>query len=386
MIASTVVRSLNTGMTTDSSGSAGTARVARGAVMEPGTVPQLNRLVVVAPNWLGDAVMALPAIEDVRRASPPGAVAIAAPPELVPLFSFLAEAPRTVTLDRGDRKRSADRVARLREGGFEAALLLPNSFQSAMLAWRAGIPERWGYRADGRAPLLTRGVHKPARGHQSRLYQHLVSALGFPAGPPEPRLIVPPGAREAAIDLLARSGWDGRAPLCALAPGAAYGGAKRWPAERFGELAAGLAAEGVGSVLVGAAADSPAVREVAEAIIAGQARAIDARGGPAPISLAGQTDLAMLAGVLQQCRALVSNDSGAMHFAAALGVPVTALFGPTDERQTHPIGRAGGSEPVVIASRVWCRPCMLRECPLTHRCMRTIGVARVLAAARQSMR
>src|SRR5207247_3071351 len=124
---------------------------------------------------------------------------------------------------------------------FDAALLLPNSFQSAWTAYRARIPERWGYRTDWRGGLLTRAIPPIAGLHQVECYQHLVRALGFPSGPAEPRLTISAERRTAAADALASAGWDGRRRLAALAPGAAYGGAKRWPPESFAQLAAELA-------------------------------------------------------------------------------------------------------------------------------------------------
>jgi heptosyltransferase-2 len=157
-------------------------------------------------------------------------------------------------------------------------------------------------------------------------------------------------------------------PLVAVAPGAAFGGAKRWPIGSFAGLIDELTNDGLRSVLIGAAADRAAATEVLMA----------AKASPAPLNLVGRTDLPTLGGVLAQCRSLVTNDSGAMHFAAALGLPVIAMFGPTRERETHPIG----GQHAVLTHPVWCRPCMLKECPLTHRCMTGIGVDAVLAATR----
>src|SRR5262249_22429555 len=211
---------------------------------------------------------------------------------------------------------------------FAAALLLPNSFHSALLVKRAGIPERWGYRTDWRGPLLTRAIERAPSGiHQVEYYQQLVHALGFPSGPVEPRIDLPAAAAAAGSDALTRAGWDSRAPLVALAPGAAYGGAKRWPPERFAALARALADDGVTTVLVGTAADASGGREIERGL--GRVRALN---------LIGSTDLPTLAGVFVHCRTLVTNDSGAMHLAAAVGVRVTAVFGPTDERATGPRG------------------------------------------------
>jgi heptosyltransferase-2 len=326
----------------------------------------VKRMLIIAPNWLGDAVMALPAIADLRRAMPDAAITVAARPAIAPLFSLVPDVDADAGASVPDNPQHAP---------YDAALLFPNSFHSAWTAYRAHIPERWGYRTDWRGRLLSRAVAAPSGVHQVEYYQQLVRALGFPSGPGEPRLTVSSDRRDAAAALLAKAGWDGRRGLAALAPGAAYGGAKRWAPERFAELAAELAADGVQSTIVGSAAD----RETALAVTTAFRRARNA--ADAPIDLTGGTDLPMLAAVLTHCRAMITNDSGAMHVAAAVGVPVTAVFGPTDESSTRPIGDAHR----VIIHSVCCRPCMLRECPIDHRCMRGIGVAAVVNAARRTL-
>jgi heptosyltransferase-2 len=312
------------------------------------------RLVIFAPNWLGDAVMALPAIADVRRAMANAHISVAARPSIAPLFALVDGVDATVALSAGDTTVLA---------GCDIALLLPNAFRTALAVWRAGVPERWGYRADGRRLLLTRSVDRPWKSvHQVDYYQHLVAGLGFATEPAEPRLRIADGVRDAGARLLATAGWDGRRPLVALAPGAAYGGAKRWPAEYFATLADDLARDGVQTVTIGSAADAPSTA-----------------GVRATFDLVAKTDLPTLAGVLVHTRTLVTNDSGAMHLAAAAGVPVTAVFGPTRDRETFP--RGGGH--ALLTSDVWCRPCMLRECPLDHRCMRNVAPATVSAAVRR---
>ena len=361
----------------------------------------MKRLVILSPNWLGDAVMALPAIADVRRAAPGVSITVAARPAIAPLFQLAPGVDATIVVSKPgpmhDLARWSALGAELAGGGFDAALLLPNSMHSALLVSRAGIAERWGYRAGWRGRLLTRAIARPAGLHQVESYQHLVRALGFASGPGEPRVDVPAAARDEAMRLLMADGWDGSSPLVALAPGAAYGGAKRWPPSYFGELAAALAADGISTVMVGSAADKATAFEVAQAFqVAGptgpalQTGAVQTGVGPvllhpaAParlFDLVGRTDLPALAGVLTLCRTLVTNDSGAMHLAAAAGVGVTAMFGPTDDTATRP----RGAQHAVLTHDVWCRPCMLRECPLDHRCMRGIGVAAVLASARRTL-
>jgi len=337
----------------------------------------MKRLVILSPNWLGDAVMALPAIADVRRAAPGASITVAARAAIAPLFRLVPEVDDTILLSKPaaihDVARWRALGAELADGAFDAALLLPNSMHAALLVSRAGIPERWGYRAGWRGRLLTRAIARPSRVHQVAWYQQLVAALGFANGPAVPRVRVPQEARDAAARLLTAEGWDGHAPLVGLAPGAAYGGAKRWPPARFGELAAALAADGVSCVMVGSAADAVTAAEVA--------RAFPVRGPARLHNLVGRTDLSTLAGVVTSCRTLVTNDSGAMHLAAACGVGVTAVFGPTDDTATRPLGEAHA----VLTHDVWCRPCMLRECPLDHRCMRGVAVGAVLASARRTL-
>jgi heptosyltransferase II len=340
--------------------------------MEAATVPQMHHLVILAPNWLGDAVMALPAIADVRRHVPRATIAVAARPAVAPLFAMVPDVDTTILLaPRRNMSGWVEAGAELRDGRFDAALLLPNSFQSALTVWRAGIVERWGYRTDWRRALLTRSVAPSRGGHHVEYYQHLVRTLGFPSGPAEPSIAVASGARASGLDALTRAGWDGRATIVALAPGAAYGGAKRWPPQYFAELARALRADGIVCVMVGSAGDRRTGDEVEAAC--GSACGL--------LNLIGATDLSTLAGVLVQCRSLVSNDSGAMHLGAALGVPVTAMFGPTNDRATRPLGAAH----VVLTNPVWCRPCMLRECPLDHRCLRGISATAVHDAARRNL-
>ena len=322
-----------------------------------------RRLVVFSPNWLGDAVMALPAIQAVREAHPGITVDVAARASVAPMFSLSGLADRVLTL-----KRNADDLAAVREGAYDTAILLPNSFNSALLAWRAGIAERWGYRGDGRTWLLTKAVPMPLRVHQVDYYRRLVAACGCPSISDTPRLDASEKARRDGDALLRASGWNGEDRLLAMAPGAAYGTAKRWPVESYSALTDRLASEGVRVVLIGSGGD----RSAAQALLAASRAALR------PLDLVGRTDLVTLAGVLARCERLVTNDSGAMHFAAALGIGVTAMFGPTRERETSP--RGTGDQQCLIHD-VWCRPCMLRECPLVHRCMTGISVDAVYAAS-----
>jgi heptosyltransferase-2 len=336
-------------------------------------------ILVVAPNWLGDVVMALPAIADVRRHFAGATLTIAARGPLAALAAMVPGVDETIALEArrgahivGTLRRNA---RRLRAGRFDATLLLPNSLHAALVAFAARIPERWGYRTDFRAPLLTRAVARPRAPHlhQAGYYQHLTSALGIPAGALHAEIRVDARHQADADRLLRAHGWD-REPLVGLAPGAAYGSAKRWLPDRMGAVAARLARDGhAGVVIVGADAD----RETVEIVT----RTATAEGAPVGrvLNLAGKTDLPVLAGVLSRCRAFVSNDSGAMHLAAAVDVPVVAIFGPTREWATSPLPGPSRIDTAIVRTDVSCRPCMLRTCPIDHRCMTRIGVDDVMA-------
>jgi heptosyltransferase II len=363
-----------------------------------------ERLVVLAPNWLGDAVMALPLMADLRRAWPETDVTVAARPAVARMFEMAPGVARTMVLEARGGLRVVGALQRnaasLAAGGFDAALLLPNSFQSALLVWRAGIQERWGYRRDLRARLLTRAMTPPAgRVHQAAYYQALGAGLGVPVGPPVARLDVSADHQASARRILRAAGLDEERRFVAVAPGAAYGTAKQWPPERFAQLAALLAEAGVATILVGARADVSACdaivrlastpdlapRDRSDAGSAPAARPAEARGAPV-LSVCGSTDIPALAGLLSMADAVVANDSGAMHLAAAVGAGVVAVFGPTDYRATSPLRASVDTpEPIVLAAPVWCRPCMLRECPIDHRCMTGISADEVFAAVSGSV-
>jgi lipopolysaccharide heptosyltransferase II len=328
---------------------------------------EAKRVLLRAPNWLGDAVMAMPAMTALRAAFRDRTLILAAAPSIAPLFQEITPvAPDEVlTLER------TTEAAALRNARTDLVVLFPNSFRTAWVCRQAGIRNRWGYRAHGRSLLLTRGISRPrGKRHQSEYYTHLVAALGFETLSTLPRLEITPPTRLRADQLLAEVRVDRAAPIVGMAPGAAYGHAKRWPPKRVAELAVRLGARGATCILVGTAADRDAGAEI-ESSLPSDARVVN---------LIGRTDLRLLAGLLAACHAFVSNDSGAMHLAAAAGVPVAAIFGPTDERATAPLG-----DHDVIVHQVFCRPCLLRDCPIDHRCMRGITVDAVFAAVERRL-
>jgi len=318
------------------------------------------RLLVRAPNWLGDAVLSLPAVRDVRRNFPGSRIEVLARPWVAPLYGAVSE----VDAVRESRGVGADAAAV--RGAFDAAVLLPNSFAAALSVWRASIPERWGYATDLRGPLLTRRARVPARARgrsQVYYYRAMLAAIGLDVdAEPDATLRCPEDWAARGAALLG----DGGAPWIGLNPGAFFGPAKRWVPERYAAAGELLARRTGARVAILGGADE---RALGEAIAAGMR---------APVRvLCGQTTLPELVGVLSRLRLLVTNDSGPMHVAAALGVPLVAVFGPTDWRETAPVG----GRHRVVREPVPCSPCLLRECPIDHRCMKRIPVDRVVGEA-----
>ena len=348
-----------------------------------------DKYLVVAPNWLGDAVMALPALVAIRRGRPHDVLAVAARPAIAPLFSMVPGVDEVLTLPRtrggGPLRAVKAEAEMLAQAGVAMALLFPNSFRSAWALRGAGIPERWGVASDFRARLLTRAVPRPKLPgrHHSEYYAAIADAFGFArAEDDRARLAVPDEARARGTELLEREGLGLDRVLVGMAPGAAYGRAKQWPPRRYAELAAALHERaGAISVLVGSGGDRAAGEEILRRLGPGRP------GSPRVVNLIGRTDLPLLVAVMSRCRAFVSNDSGAMHLAAAAGLPVTAPFGSTREKETAPLPAAAAGVPghAILTADVWCRPCMLRECPIDHRCMTRIPAAAAAEAVLQQI-
>jgi heptosyltransferase-2 len=319
----------------------------------------VERVLVRAPNWVGDVVLSLPALRDVRRSTPTARLEVLARGWVADLYRAVPEVDGVVE-SRGHR---ADAWA-LR-GRADLAVILPNSFAAAFALWRARIPERWGYATDGRGFLLTRRCRVPPelRGRsQVYYYRAMLEGVGVAVeGPADASLRCPDEWAAHARTIL---GDDG--PWLGVNPGAFYGSAKRWMSERFA-AAADLVARRTGArIAILGGRDERPLGET----IAAQLRA--------PFRLlCGETRLRDLVGVLSRLRLLLTNDSGPMHVAAALGVPLVAVFGSTDWAETAPVGERQR----LVREDVPCAPCRLRECPIDHRCMSRVDVDRVAAAA-----
>ncbi|MBM3312720.1 MAG: lipopolysaccharide heptosyltransferase II [Candidatus Aminicenantes bacterium] len=333
------------------------------------------KIVVRTPNWVGDAVMALPAVDDLKRNHPEAEVWVAGPPWAEDLFLRAPKGGGFVPLGRlrsaGDVSRAADTLKAHR---FDAGLLLTNSFASALLFRRAGIPERWGYRRDGRGLLLTKGVGRRdggRTGHMVRYYLDLIEGLGMRVSPPEIRLAVRDDERARAAGILRAAGADPARPVVILNAGASYGPAKRWPTDRFAEAGERLAAAfGAVLVLTGSAEDAAVGEE------------LSSRLGPKAVNLVGRTSLRELLATVSLASLFITNDTGPMHLANALRVPVVAVFGPTDPAVTAPFHPPA----VVLRKEAVCWPCLYRACPYDHRCMAAVAVDDVLAAAEEFLR
>jgi len=323
-------------------------------------------IAVRLPNWLGDTVMAVPALAAVRAAWPEARVLAAGPWAALlseqGLADVLADYPRTW---RG-RLRAADTVAAF---GPELAILLPNSLEAALAAWYWGARRRVGFASGGRSALLTDAVPMaPERPHQIDEYLVLTERSGAPATTRRPVLTPPPPdseSRAEARELLAQAGAQARSasPRLAVHLGAAYGPAKLWPLECVAEFCRLAADKGAPVVLLGAPSDAEAAASVTAA---------------APVaSVVGRDRLALLPALLAEIDVLVSGDTGVAHLAAALDTPVVTLFGPTDPRRSAPRGRA-----VAVATHpVPCAPCFYRACPIEHPCLRGVEPADVYARA-----
>ena len=337
------------------------------------------RILVRTPNWLGDIVMALPVFAALRAHFASDVLVAGVPGAFASLLSTVSAVDEVAPLVRAGRRgwRALEAEAdALRRGGFDLAVLLPNSFGSAWAAWRAGIPDRWGFAAQWRRGLLTRAVPRPGKRtpplHRAAYYQELVRGLEIDPVAPVPRLAASPHMIARARSLLDAAGCGQDRPIVGIAPGAAYGYARRWLPDRYGRVADRLSRElGASVVLLG----SPHDRDAGHAIESSLAAVHPSGSGPGVVNLIGRTDLSELIGVVASCRTFISSDSGAMHLAAALGVPVTAIFGPTDERVTAPVGSHE-----VLTQSVWCRPCLFRDCPIDHRCMTRTSDDRVFRA------
>lgn len=332
---------------------------------------KIRKILVRSVNWIGDAVMTTPAMARIRNAFPEAEIVVVANPLVAQLFLHHPSCDRVITFDKKSQHRGATGFLRfchaLRRERFDLAVLLQNAIEAALMATFAMIPRRAGYKTDGRGLLLNYGV--PAVDskhglHHVDYYLQMLESIGLKEGCDSPQLFVTADEQQDAAQLLPGDHW------LAVNPGAAYGSAKRWIPERFAAVADRLAeTHGLQVVLTGGSAEQAIGSDIEKNMRCH------------PVNLIGKTNVRQLMAVLDRCRLMVTNDSGPMHVAAALGVPIVAIFGPTDHTTTSP--RTDRCR--IVRHHVNCSPCLLRQCPIDHRCMTGVTTEAVVEAANELM-
>jgi heptosyltransferase-2 len=329
------------------------------------------KTLVVSPNWLGDALMAQPLLAALKKAGA-GPLDVLAPRALEALFRAMPEIDAVIPTDFahgrlqwGERMRLA---RALRAAHYQRAIVLPNSFKSALIVRLAAIEERVGYVGERRGILLNQT--QPTPGRDTPMVERYLRLSGLNAPPgARPELAVSP---QKGAETIARHGLDPERPLYALCPGAEYGPAKRWPARHFAALADSLHEREPESqiVILGSANDRPIATD------------ITSQASAPLVDLSGRTTLEEAIAMIAACHGVVSNDSGLMHVAAALGRAQVAVFGSSDPRHTPPMS----ARAQVVWLHLECSPCFARECPLGHlRCLNEIAPDTVRDALERSL-
>lgn len=329
---------------------------------EPGSV---RSLLVRATNWVGDAVLSTPALHVIRKGFPSARITVLAKPVVAELLRHHPDLDELLVYDNPGRHAGVPGrfrlVAEIKERAFDAAVLLQNAFEAALLAYLARIPVRYGYDTDARGMLLTWSVPVTAeirKKHQVYYYMDLLEPLGLDIIPMRPSLALAPDEEDEA-DRWLKSGGLKLATLVGLSPGASYGSAKCWNPERYAELSDRLAREYDAAVLIFGASSE---RRLADKIAA--------KMSTPPRILCGERTLRQSMALIKRLNLFITNDSGLMHVADTFGVPIVAIFGPTDPNATSPFS----PDHAVVRKPVFCSPCLLRDCPIDHRCMAQIGV------------
>ncbi|MCA1641618.1 MAG: lipopolysaccharide heptosyltransferase II [Acidobacteria bacterium] len=339
---------------------------------------KIERVVVRGANWVGDAVMTVPALRELRRVLPRARVTLATRAWAKDIFDGADFIDELLVVEAARGVRPFVRQVRdWRARRFDLAVLLPNSMESALVAFAARVPSRVGYATESRGEFLTHALETPAwRGarHEVFYYLNIIAGLeraitgasGIEDREPRFALEVSDARRAQALALLEGRGADTTRPLVAICPGSTNSRAKRWHADRYAALADRLIGEaGATVVLIGAREES----DVTEEVLAKMRRR--------PVVLTGETTLAETTAILSVADLLVTNDTGPAHLASALGRPTLVIFGPTNPLTTRPFS----SEAEIVRRPPDCAPCMLRDCPIDHRCMTAIEVDEVFARA-----
>lgn len=364
------------------------------------SLPSAPSILVRGLNWLGDAIMATPALQQLREAQPNAHITLLTPDKLASLWENQPYLDAILTFSK--RQTIWKTAFLLRKKHFDIGIALPNSIRSALELRLAGIPFRIGRACSWRTFLLTdavpprpgaRSMHKLSRSeallansnhapspakaifpaaHHAHDYLDLISHLGGSLKPLPPKIWVTEKEIAEAQDRLGVNPADQEHPWCGLNPGAEYGPAKRWPAENFVHAAVQLHHQtGCRWVIFGGAGDMQTAREIEEKI-----QHDSGITTPITLNMAGKTTLRQLASALRLCRFVLTNDTGPMHLASAVGTPVIALFCSTSPEMTGPVFAQNAR---ILRATVPCSPCFQRICPVDSRCMREITVERVVS-------
>lgn len=346
--------------------------------IKPIQTENIRRLLIRSTNWIGDAIMTTPAVRTIRQSFPRAHISILAKPWVAPVFENSPHVDAVLIYDGAARHKGfwgKFRLAKeLRRYRFDAAILLQNAFEAALITFLGGIPLRIGYNTDGRSLLLTHPVPcKPEfkKVHQTRYYLNILRELGLKDGSPNLYFAVSRQQRLRAKEILVEYGLSKTEGLVGINPGATFGPAKQWHPERFARLADKIQEiTGFRILILGSPQDSQLGRQITQMM------------KYPPLDLSGKTVLGEAMALIEQCRLFVSNDSGLMHVAAALNVPLVAVFGSTNSKTTGPLG----SRSRVVQVSIACSPCLKPECPEGHlNCMDQIDVDMVFEAVKEVM-
>jgi heptosyltransferase-2 len=339
----------------------------------------IRKILIRGVNWIGDAVLTLPAIREVRKAFPDAYIALLVKPLAADIFKGNPDINEIIVYeDRFNSFIGRIKLARLlRARGFDAAILLQNAFDAALITWLAGIPERVGYKRDFRGMLLTKPVPVRMEIHgQHQVFYYLdllIESLNIKPGDVKPQMYLEDDEIREAVTLLNSSlNLTSETPLIGINPGATYGSAKRWMPERFAEVIERAIRElDCRVVLFGSGSETEIAKDITSQTLFPESTFLN---------LAGKTSLRRLAALISECDAFITNDSGPMHIASALRVPVVAIFGSTDSNATGPFGEGHK----VVSASIECSPCLKRECPEEHlRCMTDISTNDVFSALKE---
>lgn len=331
-------------------------------------IRKARRIVIRSTNWIGDAVMTTPGMEAIRSTFPDAEIVVVADPVVARLFTAHPFCDRVIVFDKKGKHKGWRGMLcfsqTLRKEKFDLAILFQNAVEAAIMALVAGIPMRAGYRTDARGILLTHGVAVgPAerRLPHAEYYLNMLKALDISGGDGRLSLSCTEAEIRRAKDILVGGMW------AVINPGATYGSAKRWYPDRFAKVADLLVREfELGILIVGGPDESDICREI-ESYMDGHS-----------VNMGGRTSVREMMALISLCSLMVTNDSGPMHVAAAFGVPIVAVFGPTDHTTTSPMGE----KVMIVRKGAECAPCLLRSCPTDHRCMTAVTVDDVMKGVR----